>query len=310
MIVDAARTAISSLALDGAPLDRMGWHREDQAWVDAIREDPTSKMMCASPGRVLTSDDGLRWQPSAGVVADPTQAWLFLGRSGDSVHRFALAHRPDHLFDQDPSWQTLRDVAGGLDAIDGNCASTAVALANWHATHPRCSRCGTPTLLESAGWVRRCPADHSQHYPRTDPAVIMAVLDVDDRILLGHSPAWPPNRYSTLAGFVEPGETLENAVRREVMEEVGIPVAEVTYLASQPWPFPASLMIGCEARATAVEITIDEAEVTAAEWFSREGFSDAVSQGRLFFPRTSSISRRLIERWYGGELPNQDVATW
>lgn len=288
----------------------MGNHREDPVWVSSIREDATSQMMCASPGRVLTSDEGLRWQPTAGVVADPTQAWLFLGRSDDGVHRFALAHRPDHPFAPHPSWQTLREIAGRLDAVDGNCASTAVALTNWHDTHPRCSRCGTPTHLVSAGWVRRCPEDDSLHYPRTDPAVIMAVVDDDDRILLGHSPAWPTNRYSTLAGFVEPGETLENAVRREVMEEVGIRVDEVTYLASQPWPFPASLMIGCEARATTVEITMDDAEVTAAQWFSRNEFAGASATGRLFFPRTSSISRRLIERWYGGELPNQDVATW
>lgn len=299
------------LALTGTPLDRLAHRRDDESWQAAALDHPSSRMICVAPGTVLTTGGPeLSWQPTVGVPHDPTQAWLFLGHSEDGVHRFALAHRPDHPYAADPAWRTLRDVAGELNDLDGMSAAAGVALANWHSTHPRCPRCGAPTRLEGAGWLRRCPIDGSEHYPRTDPAVIMAVIDADDRILLGHSPAWPENRFSTLAGFVEPGETLEAAVRREVAEEVGVPIGEVTYLASQPWPFPASLMIGCEARALDVRLTLDAHEIIAAQWFSQDEFTAAVLAGRLLFPPTSSISRRLIERWYGGELPQPPVVGW
>ncbi|PID53278.1 MAG: NAD(+) diphosphatase [Micrococcales bacterium] len=183
-------------------------------------------------------------------------------------------------------------------------AATAVAMWNWHAQHRFCPRCGAATEPAEAGWLRRCQADGSEQYPRTDPAVIMAVVDDAHRILLAHNPAWPPGRFSTLAGFVEPGESLEDTVRRETLEETGVRVGPVTYLGSQPWPFPASLMIGCLGRAVSTSIQVDPAEIDDARWFTQDEFTAAMRRGDLRFPPTASISRRLIEHWYGTPLPD------
>ncbi|MCU1432946.1 MAG: diphosphatase, partial [Actinotalea sp.] len=164
-------------------------------------------------------------------------------------------------------WATLREVGDALGDRDAGLAVSAVGLSAWHDRHPRCPLCGAATTAVQAGWVRRCTADGSDHYPRTDPAVIMAVTDVDGRLLLGHGAAWPDARFSTLAGYVEPGESLEGAVRREVAEEAGVVVGEVTYRGSQPWPFPASLMLAFTARAETTEVVVDGVELTEARWF-------------------------------------------
>jgi NAD+ diphosphatase len=200
-------------------------------------------------------------------------------------------------------WESLRDVGLGLDATDAGLFVTALALANWHGAHPRCSRCGTATEAIEAGWVRQCPACGGQHFPRTDPAVIMTVTDDEDRLLLGRQAAWPPRRYSTLAGFVEPGEPLEAAVRREVYEEAGIEVGEVTYLGSQPWPFPSSLMFGFTARALTTHLQPDGDELAEARWWTREEFTRDLASGAVLPPGPLSISAWLITQWYGRPLP-------
>ncbi|MCZ2264736.1 NAD(+) diphosphatase, partial [Isoptericola sp. QY 916] len=186
-------------------------------------------------------------------------------------------------------------------------AAEAVALAAWHASHERCPRCGEPTVVEQAGWVRRCVAQDVEVYPRTDPAVIMAVVDDADRLLLGHAAHWPEGRYSTLAGYVEPGEGLEQAVRREVAEETSVVIGDapgdVVYRGSQPWPFPASLMLGFRARAVATDVEVDGTEVTAARWFTREELAAGVAAGEVGLPGRPSIARALVEEWYGEELP-------
>ncbi|GIJ00381.1 NAD+ diphosphatase [Sediminihabitans luteus] len=258
----------------------------------------------------------------AAAAADDVVRWIDLGRVG-GVDAVALVVEGGDLGpvvareDGDgvgvdgparddatpPVWRGLRDLLPNLGPDDAALALPAVALVAWHRTHPRCPRCGTPTRVADAGWLRRCPADGSEHHPRTDPAVIMAVLDADDRLLLGHAARWPEGRYSTLAGFVEPGETLEDAVRREVAEEVGVPVGEVTYLGSQPWPFPASLMLGFVARASAVDVRVDGVEVTHARWFTRAELAAAVDDGTVALPGSASIARALIEHWYGAGLP-------
>lgn len=205
------------------------------------------------------------------------------------------------------SWMGLRDIGAALDDRDAGIAVSAVALDNWHDAHPRCSRCGGPTVVTTGGWVRRCPADGSDHFPRTDPAVIMLVIDSDDRALLGHQAAWPDGWFSTLAGFVEPGETAEAAVRREVLEESGVVVGsdpdDVVYLGSQPWPFPSSLMLGYHALAAETAITVDGEEIGEARWFTRSELHDACAAGDVRIPSSVSIARRLIERWYGEPLP-------
>lgn len=207
-------------------------------------------------------------------------------------------------------WQTLRGLAEHVahrevyaeTAARAELAMVGVALANWHVTARFCGRCGSRTRITSEGWSRTCTGCEVEHFPRTDPAVIMAVISPQDELLLGNSAKWGPNRFSTLAGFVEPGETLEEAVRREVLEESAIVVDKATYLASQPWPFPGSLMLGYFAYATTTDITVDGVEVRAARWFTRAQLAHEVAQGLIELPGVSSIARRLIEHWYGEPL--------
>jgi NAD+ diphosphatase len=181
----------------------------------------------------------------------------------------------------------------------------ASAITNWHAGHTHCPRCGTPTEVEAGGWVRRCPADSTEHYPRTDPAIIVTVVGPDGRLLLGGGGPADAKNYSTLAGFVEPGESLEQAVVREVLEEVGVRVSACQYLGSQSWPFPASLMLGFTAVTEDAVATPDGVEVTRARWFSREELQDAVLHGDITISSRLSIARALIEHWFGGRIEDR-----
>ncbi|ACZ29822.1 NUDIX hydrolase [Xylanimonas cellulosilytica DSM 15894] len=205
-------------------------------------------------------------------------------------------------------WRTLRSL-DALDDLEQGLATQAVSLTNWHAVHAFCPRCGAPTHVRKAGWVRWCPVEDRELYPRTDPAVIMAVVDDDDRLLLGHAAHWPARRFSTLAGFVEPGESLEQAVRREVAEEVGVVVADgpadVVYRGSQAWPFPASLMLGFRARVVGrgAVAAPDGVELSDARWFTRAELLAAVEGDEVRLPVRLSIARALIEEWYGEPLP-------
>jgi NAD+ diphosphatase len=198
----------------------------------------------------------------------------------------------------------LREAAALLNDRDAGLFTHAVALANWHATHTHCPRCGTPTVTVAAGHAQRCPADGSEHFPRIDPAVIMLVTDPDDRCLLARNRRWPERRVSILAGFVEPGESAEQAVAREVGEEAGITVAQVRYAGSQPWPMPQSLMLGFRASAAGdLELRVDDDEIAEAHWFSRDELRSALASREILLPPPVSIAHRLIESWYGEELP-------
>ncbi|MCB5281131.1 NADH pyrophosphatase [Arthrobacter sp. ES1] len=202
-------------------------------------------------------------------------------------------------------WAGFREVAAALNPADTALFIEASAIANWHATHTHCPRCGTATTTESGGWVRRCPADGSEHYPRTDPAIIVTVVGPDGRLLLGGGGPLDAKNYSTLAGFVEPGESLEQAVVREIGEEVGVRVSACQYLGSQSWPFPASLMLGFTATTADAEATPDGVEVTRARWFSRSELQAAVLSGEIVISSRLSIARALIEHWYGGLIQDR-----
>jgi NAD+ diphosphatase len=199
-------------------------------------------------------------------------------------------------------WTGFRDIASVLNRTDTALFVEASAIANWHAGHTHCPRCGFPTTVEAGGWVRRCPQDGSEHYPRTDPAIIVTVVGPDGRLLLGGGGPVDAKNYSTLAGFVEPGESLEQAVVREIHEEVGVRVTGCQYLGSQSWPFPASLMLGFTAITTDTEAKPDGVEVTRARWFSREELQKAVLAGEITVSSRLSIARSLIEHWYGGRI--------
>ncbi|MBK6440564.1 MAG: NAD(+) diphosphatase [Actinomycetales bacterium] len=204
--------------------------------------------------------------------------------------------------DADSGWRTLRAVGAHLSDRDAAVATTLLALANWHRGHEHCERCGGPTEPATAGWVRRCTRDGSEHFPRLDSSVIMSVIDADERLLLGRGVTWPENQFSVLAGFVEPGESLEAAVVREVLEEAGVQVADVRYLGSQPWPFPSSLMLGFTARAITTDLTHDPAEMAEVRWVTREEYAALLRSGAIRVPGSISIARRLIERWLGEDV--------
>lgn len=195
-------------------------------------------------------------------------------------------------------WTDLRQIMTGLDLAEAELAATAKAILHWHRTHRFCSACGKPSRMVDAGWQRMCPDCGTSHFPRTDPVVIMLVTR-GERLLLGRSPGWPEGMYSTLAGFMEPGETVEAAVRREVAEETGITVGEVRYVASQPWPFPASLMLGCRGQALSEAITLDPEELEDALWLSRAEMVEVLAglHRGIRAPRQGSIARALIVNW-------------
>jgi NAD+ diphosphatase len=277
------------LALSRGTLDRVAERRRDEAWLARAWADPHT--------RVLVVEQG-----SAPVRVQDTPALVFLSSAeAPAGERYLLGVDDDDV--------TYFAVAGPVPAVDGAENGTlrlvhAVALQNWHSTHPCCPRCGSRTNVAAAGASRVCPNDGSEHFPRVDPAVIMLVHDDDDRILLARNPAWPDRRVSILAGFVEPGESLEHAVAREVAEEVGLAVRDLRYLGSQPWPLPQSLMLGYFCRADGdQELRVDEEEIESAHWYTRDELRAAVVAGDILLPGKISIARHLIEHWYRGELP-------
>ncbi|MFN3953517.1 MAG: NAD(+) diphosphatase [Pararhodobacter sp.] len=266
---------------------------------------------------------GLGWVASDHpVLAHARPERLFLGLHGDVAHfaadlskwepegldRAALAmffdpaeyHHP--ALPSNHRFSDLRGAMLRLSANDAAFAATARALFNWHRSHRFCSSCGAPSDWAMAGWQRKCPACGAPHFPRTDPVVIMLVQR-GNRVLLGRSPGWPEGMYSALAGFVEPGETLEAAVRREVAEETGVRVGAVRYLASQPWPWPNSLMLGFLAEAESDAITLDH-ELDDARWLSREDLVDVLAglNPDIHRPRAGSIAHFLITEWLAGRL--------
>lgn len=230
------------------------------------------------------------WQPG------PEAEDLVAGFLDPSVQR-----HPD--FDQDAGFCELRGIMVALGAREAEIAATARAILQWHQSHRFCAACGAESVQAMAGWQRDCPACAAHHFPRTDPVVIMLVTH-GNRALLGRSPGWPEGMYSCLAGFVEPGETIEAAVRREVLEESGIGIGPVRYVASQPWPFPANLMFGCHADALDDVIKIDPAELEDAIWVTREDMVTVMSGAhpRIKPARKGAIAHFLIQNWLAGKL--------
>jgi len=284
------------LPLARADVDRAGDRRSDDEWLHAAWKDSGTRAFVVADGLVAVEQGRL-------VLEEPTQMpdgdRFFLGLDDRHVAYFAVHVDGPH---PDPRAVGLRQAAPLLDVRDGGLMVHAVALANWHQAHRHCSRCGERTTVVLAGHVRRCPADGSEHFPRTDPAVIVLVIDADDRCLLGRQDGWPQGWFSTLAGFVEPGESAEQAVVREVAEESAIVVTACSYAGSQPWPFPSSLMLGYYARADGAEPRPDGVELSEAYWYSRDELDTALRSGAVRLPPRVSISRRLIEGWYGAEL--------
>jgi NAD+ diphosphatase len=293
--------SLQDLALARGTVDRVTKRRNDQEWIDAAWKDPRTRVLVVHQGQALVREDGLVFLSPEDA---PAGIRFLLGEDADGVVYFGVSG-PLGVPGDGARVTSLREVGTLLSDRDAGLLTHAVALANWHDTHVRCPLDGTRTVPDAAGHSTRCPTDGSEHFPRTDPAVIMLVTDPEDRCLLARNAAWPGRRVSILAGFVEPGESAEQAVIREVAEETGIVVTNVRYLGSQPWPMPRSLMLGFRADALAGQvITVDQEELAEARWWSRAGLLAALQAGELALPPSVSIARHIIEAWYGSPLPS------
>jgi NAD+ diphosphatase len=268
-----------------------------------LLKDPLTRILELIEGRaqVLESGRDVALLLRSPQEQDGLRLVVFLGQDQHGTAYLGVVGQAQDASGTAP-WRSLREVGVLLSDQDAGMFATVLGLANWHAVHTHCPLCGAATEPDQAGWIRRCPKDGTEHYPRTDPAVIMAVTDAADRLLLARSPKWPQGRLSVLAGFVEPGESLEAAVAREVLEEVGVVVEHVHYLGSQPWPFPSSLMVGFTGRAVDSALHLDQEEIAEAVWVTRQELAQMVAAGSFAISPTVSIARRMIEHWYGGPL--------
>ena len=273
----------------GAGLDRADHLRADPAAIAALAGHSEARELAWDNGAPALDPDGrLVWQRIA------SDAPLFLGLDG-AAPRFS----PLPAGDVPVNARAHFGLLSLLDAADAPTFAAALSLANWHRRHGFCSVCGSPTAPNRGGWSRHCVSCGADHYPRVDPVVIM-LATYDDKLLLGRQPQYPPGRYSALAGFVESGETIEAAVARELFEEAGIRVRQVRYIASQPWPFPSSLMIGASAEALGDALTIDTNELDDARWFTRTQVAEALAgapDAAFLPPPPSAIARTLLDHW-------------
>jgi NAD+ diphosphatase len=292
------------------PLNRLSERREDLAYIDGLRaqastrfhaiagDQPVVKATGEAPSQHLDALFDAAEIATLGAVED----WLFLGIDAAGVARFAVGLARERLVDigetaglevTDLRSLTMRGILA--PEITGSLGE-AKAMLDWHRRHRFCAACGTPTTVSSSGWRRDCANCASQHFPRVDPVVIMLATR-GDRCLLGRNARFAPGMYSALAGFLEPGETIEDAVRREIMEEAGVPCSRVIYLASQPWPFPSSLMIGCLVEADSDVIVVDTVELEDARWFTRQEVRQMLAKEHpegLSTPPPMAIAHHLV----------------
>ena len=293
----------------GNPLDRMSEHRRDKEWLQSLLADPRSCMLPLFDLKPAISDPAqpaLEWQPIERwrPLIDAGAICIFLGVDAGRAHFAIDATGSEIGSNANVENVDVRALAPLIPAGDAAILAEARSLIDWHMRHGFCAQCGTPTNVSSAGWTRRCPNCRASHYPRSDPVTIMLVVR-GDHALLGRGKRRPGLRFSCLAGYMEPGETPEESVRREVKEESGIRVGRVKYLAAQPWPFPSTLMMGFLAEGISEEITIDPEELAEARWFGRDEIRAMVARAaegvddptQLSLPQPLAIAHHLCRRW-------------
>ena len=299
---------MSTLKPISAPLDRASELRSDEAALDRLWN--SAKIIRVSNSQLAIDGKSLQFLSAAEVekliaskIFTPGDKYFLGIDNASQVAYFAWDCDEVGLSAGKTSTEglaSLRELGATLDEFHLGISMHTIALSNWHRSHPHCSRCGAETESTLGGSVRVCVKDQSQHHPRTDSAVIVLVKDKDDRILLGHQPIWPDGRFSTFAGFLEPGETFEQCVEREVLEESGVKVNDIKYLGSQPWPFPASIMIAFSAVVDDPSTAkADGVEITEVRWFSRDEIKSSVADGSLLLPPTISVARKMIAMWFG-----------
>lgn len=283
------------LPLSVAEVDRSAHLRSDDAYLAAAW--PQASVLLFFDEKFATEQNQISILLGKTLGQYQNQTDYFLGVK--DLQPFFVRHLKDQS-DEKLEFKTLREIGVFLSPRDIGLAVHAQGLANWHKKHPRCAQCGDATTVVSGGAVRRCNSDQSEHYPRTDGAIIVLVKDDQDRVLLGRQKVWPKHRFSTFAGFVEPGESFENCVTREVMEEAGVKLTSINYLGSQPWPFPSSLMIAFEAvTTTPAAARPDGDEIEEVRWFTRAQMKSAIADKSLILPLEISVARQMIKAWYG-----------
>ena len=271
-------------------LDRVDHHRRSTDWVAGLWRAPDAKLLkLTADGKFTTNPGGSKLRMTKPFVAFDSQRHRLLGLLNGAPVFAVEALTEGEVHD-------LREVGGHLSDAELDIAAAATAVVAWHRMESLCPRCGGPTTVINGGFARHCTSCGEDHFPRTDPAVIVAVVDDDDRLLLGGQAHWG-HRVSVLAGFVEAGESAEQAIHREVAEEVDVTLSELHYFGSQPWPFPRSLMLGYFARATSTAINLDLDEISHAAWYSRDELTARLEEGDLGLPGPSSIASRMIAAW-------------
>lgn len=313
-----------TVTFGGSDLDRTAHLRGDTAAMAQLQQDVQASTLLLWRGKLLVTGEPrnrlcrlpmshplatgpvvfLGTEENGPVFAHDISGWTPPDLNRDALTSFIDQSEYSHPdAPQDSGFRELRTLITALSARDAELAATAKSLFGWHRSHRFCAKCGHESEMAMAGWQRNCPACATAHFPRTDPVVIMLITH-GNRVLMGRSPGWPEGMYSLLAGFIEPGETIEAAVRREVVEEAGVRVGPVGYLASQPWPYPSSLMIGCWGKAETDEITIDPAEIEDAQWFTREDIADSFAGRHPFLKaaREGAIAHFILWNWLADRL--------
>lgn len=312
-----------TVTFGGSALDRAAQLRSAPDAIARVLGDETARVLPVWRGKPLFDGDLAGWLPPGHEVcaaafgppiflglddhgarfAVDISGWTPIGQDDPAATFFDPTEQRHPALPETARFGELRGMMARLSPRDAELVATAKALIGWHQSHAFCSMCGTASEMTQAGWQRKCPSCGASHFPRTDPVVIMLITR-GNSVLLGRSPPWPEGMYSLLAGFMEPGETIEAAVRREVLEETGVRVGPVRYLATQPWPYPSSLMIGCAGEAISDEITLDPVELEAAQWVSRETLAE-VFDGRhptIRSPRSGAIAGFLLRNWLADRL--------
>lgn len=301
--VPSRSAATWPFALAASGVERCTTRRSDTGWLESAWARPDSKVLVVQDGQALVRATGTG-RELAFIRPDqaPDGTRFLLGAENDDVAYFGVAGPFPEVADENVRPEGLRAAGVLLDDRDADLLTHAVALANWHARAGYCPRCGAATEPVPSGHSRRCTEEGTELFPRVEPAVIMLVTDPADRCLLARNAKWPAGRVSVLAGFVDAGESAEQAVAREVREETGVVVGTVRYAGSQPWPMPYSLMLAFRAQAVGTAIEVDAHEISEARWYSRDDLRAALADGVLRLPPSLSIARWLIETWHGGAL--------
>ncbi|XSS47914.1 NAD(+) diphosphatase [Propionibacteriaceae bacterium Y2011] len=278
-------------------LDRSDEHRGSAEWIKSLWYAEDARLIkVTADGLLATNAEGTRLKMTRPFVEYDVERHILLGLVDQSPVFVVEAVL-------DPPVHSLRQVGAQLDDLERELATVATSITNYHRLEPMCPGCGGPTHMINGGFSRECRRCKRIHFPRTDPAVIVAVVDEQDRLLLARDATWGETRVSVLAGFVESGESFEQALHREIAEEVDIDLAATHYVGSQPWPYPRSIMIGFFARAASSTISVDGSEIVYADWFTRDQLDTALAEGTVALPSPASIAHRLITAWREGRTP-------